>query len=404
MKVLFAGSTFPRRRDDRLPDFLWQQVRWMMRVVPAMRAFVLAPHDRGAARREEWNGVEIRRFRYFLPSALQRLVYPAIWPNLRRSPWLILQLPFLLLAEFLATLRWTKRERFDLVYSHWFMPQGVACGLAALATGTPHAFTSHSSDVAVMRRMPLVGPWLVRLLVRRAIAITAVSTRSRDIIASFFPSREWSALSSKVAVIPMGVDLASWKDAGQKGRGSPAELLFVGRLAEKKGVEYLLEAMAADPLRSMNARLSIAGDGPLDKTLRSRAEALGLRQRVRFLGFIAGPAKIDLFRSAGIVVVPSIVTESGDAEGMPVVLLEALAAGKICVATDASGAPDILRGGDAIVVPQRSAAALSAAIAHAIGMADSDRQAMSAQARETAERYSWDMIARLHARHLLPSA
>lgn len=402
MKVLFTGSTFPRWRDDRLPDFLWQQVRWMTRVVPAMRAFVLAPHDRGAAPREEWNGVEIRRFRYFLPAALQRLVYPAIWPNLRRSPWLILQVPFLLLSEFLATLRWTRRERFDLVYSHWFMPQGVACGLAALATGTPHAFTSHSSDVAVMRRLPLVGPWLVRFLVRRASAITAVSTRSRDMIASFFATREWAVLSSKVAVIPMGVDLAEWSDASRS--GSSTEVLFIGRLAEKKGVEYLLEAMTLEPLRSLNARLSIAGDGPLGDTLRSRAESLGVADRVRFLGFVTGAAKIDLFRRSGIVVVPSIVTDSGDAEGIPVALLEALAAGKICVATDASGAPDIVRGRDAIIVPQRSAPALSAAVARAIGMADSERRAMGGRARETAEQYRWEVIARIHARHLLPAA
>lgn len=402
MKVLFTGSTFPRRRDDRLPDFLWQQVRWMARVAPAMHAFVLAPHDRGAAAREEWNGVEIRRFRYFFPAVLQRLVYPAIWPNLRRSPWLMLQVPFLLVAEFLATLRWARRERFDLIYSHWFMPQGVACGLAALVTGTPHAFTSHSSDVAVMRRLPLIGPWLVRMLVRRARALTAVSTRSRDIIASFFSAAEWSSLSSKVAVIPMGVDLAEWRGSARK--RSPEEILFMGRLADKKGIEYLLEALTLEPLRSLDARLSIAGDGPLADDLRAKARALRIGDRVRFLGFVTGPEKVDCVRRAGVVVVPSIVTGSGDAEGVPVVLLEALAAGSICVATDASGAPDIVRGGDAFVVREKDAAALSAAIANAIRMTDDDRRSMSDRARDTAERYDWDAIARLHARHLLPAA
>ena len=402
MKVLFTGSTFPRRRDDGLPDFLWQQVRWMTRVAPTLRAFVLAPHDRGAARREQWNGVEIRRFRYFLPSALQRLVYPAIWPNLRRAPWLILQVPFLLVSEFLATLRWTRRERFDLVYSHWFMPQGVACGLAAMVTGTPHAFTSHSSDVAVMRRVPLLGPWLVRLLVRRARAITAVSTRSRDVIAGFFSAREWLSLSARVAVIPMGVDLAEWKTG--EDRGSPTEILFVGRLAEKKGVEYLLAAMTLEPLRSLDARLTIAGDGPLAESLRSEVRTLGLTDRVHFAGFVTGAAKQRCFRRAGVVVVPSVVTAGGDAEGLPVVLLEALAAGRICVATDASGAGDVVRGGDAKIVPQKDAAALSAAIATAIRMPDADRRAMSERARGTAERYGWEAIARLHARHLLPGA
>ncbi|MGH7636201.1 MAG: glycosyltransferase [Gemmatimonadaceae bacterium] len=401
MKVLFAGSTFPRRYDDTLPDFMWRQVRWMARVTPGLSAFVLAPHDASAATRETWDGVQVRRFRYLVPAALQRLVYPAIWPNLRRNPLLILQVPLLLVAEFFATLRWARRERFDLVYSHWFMPQGVACGLAALATGTPHAFTTHSSDVAVMRRLPFIGPWLVRFLVRRARAITAVSTRSRDIVASFFTSAEWERLSPKVAVIPMGVDPTEWRDIPA---GSPNELLFIGRLAAKKGVEYLLQAMTVEPLRSMDARLTVAGDGPLLEMLRARSSALGLADRVRFTGFVSGQPKRECFARAGTVVISSIITDAGDAEGLPVVLLEALAAGRTVVATDASGAPDVVSDDSALVVPQKDAAALATAIARAIAMPEHERRAMRERARAVAARHDWDAVARAHVRHLLPAS
>lgn len=403
MKVLFAASTFPRHADDQQPDFVWQQVRWLARVSPGLRAFVLAPHDAGAPRAERWEGVEIRRFRYALPESWQRLVYPAIWPNIRRAPWLVLQVPFLLASEFLATWRWIRRERFDLVYSHWFMPQGVACGLAALLTRTPHAFTSHSSDVAVMRRVPLLGPWLVRFLVRRARAVTAVSARSRDILAGFFAPDEWSRIVPRVAVIPMGVALAEWEPVAGRD-GAPRELLFMGRLVEKKGVDVLLQAMALEPLRALDVTLTIAGDGPLAGALRARAAELGLGENVRFAGYVTGERKHACFRAAGVVVVPSIVTGAGDAEGLPVALLEALAAGRVCVATDASGAPDVVRGGDAIVVPQRDAAALSEALARAVRLPDAERRAMRARARETAAAYDWDAIARAHAAHLLGAA
>lgn len=395
MKVLVAGSTFPRWPDDRLPDFLWQQVQWLGRVAD-VRVSVLAPHDRGAAAAETWEGVPIRRFRYFVPAVLERLVYPAIWPNLRRHPWLIVEVPFLLIAEFFATLRWIRQERFDMVYSHWFMPQGVACGLAALVTGTPHVFTSHSSDVALMRKLPGLGPWLVRFLVRRARAITAVSTRSRDIIAGFFSAAEWSRLSPRVAVIPMGVDASAFPETRD---GSPRELLFVGRLAEKKGVEYLLDAMTLEPLRSLDVRLSIAGDGPMLAALKARAATLGLDDRVRFLGFVTGPDKAECFRRAGIVVIPSIITASGDAEGLPVVLLEAMAAGKVCVATDASGAPDIV-GDAAFVVPEQDAQALADAVARAVRLSEVERQELSGRAQAIARRYQWGTVAREHARHL----
>jgi glycosyltransferase involved in cell wall biosynthesis len=410
VKVLFTASTFPRWRDDRLPDFVWQQVRWITRVRPDLRAFVLAPHDAGAPRIECWDGVELRRFRYFWPATLQRLAYPAIWPNIQRSPWLALQVPFLLLFEFLATLRWIRRERFAMIYSHWFMPQGVACGLAALVTRTPHAFTSHSSDVAVMRRIPVLGPWLVRLLVRRARAVTAVSTRSRDVIAGFFREDEWRGLAEKVSVIPMGVEVAQMpaSEAGSQSDEAPAfagtSLLFLGRLAEKKGVEYLLRAMATEALEPLDAELTIAGDGPLLDSLRAIVRSLGLSDRVRFPGFVTGAAKARLVRGADVVVVPSIVTAGGDAEGIPVALLEALAAGKICVATDASGAPEIVHGDAAFIVPQKDPPALARAIVAAARLSVAERRAMQTRAREAAQRFDWRLIAQEHVRRLFPAA
>lgn len=403
MKVLFAGSTFPRWPDDDLPDFVWQQVRWIGQVRPDVRPYVLAPHDAGAKRLEIREGVEIRRVRYAFPERLQRLVYPAIWPNIRRAPWLVLQVPLLLAAEFLGALRWIRAERFDFVYSHWFMPQGVACGLAALVTGTPHVYTSHSADVQVLRRVPGLGPWLVRFLTRRARAVTTVSERSRAALAAFFPPREWERLAPRVAVIPMGIELPPDTSGGPE--PDPNQVLFLGRLAEKKGVDYLLRALASEPLRSTRATLTVAGDGPLRGELQALASALGILDRVVFAGFVTGEAKAAAMRGAGVVVLPSIVTDAGDAEGMPVALLEALAAGKIVVATDASGAPEIARDGvEALLVPQRDVAALSAALARALALGPAQRSAMAASARTLGRRFEWSAIARRHASHLFGSA
>jgi glycosyltransferase involved in cell wall biosynthesis len=202
----------------------------------------------------------------------------------------------------------------------------------------------------------------------------------------------------------MGVEVAAWSDANAaETTVCGSQLLFLGRLAEKKGVEYLLEAMALDQLRSLDVRLTIAGDGPLAPELRSRAQSLGLSDRVRFVGFVTGDTRAECVRQAAIVVVPSVVTARGDAEGMPVVLLEALAAGKLCVATDASGAADVLQGGDALLVPQKDAAALATAIARAVRMTPEERRAMGARARATVRRYDWDTIAREHVRHLFPA-
>ena len=410
-KVLFTASTFPRWPGDPLPDFVWQQVRHVAAAFPSLRVFVLAPHDAGAAVREVREGVEIRRFRYFLPERLQRLVYPAIWPNLTRSPWLIVQVPFLLVCELIATLVWIRKERFALVYSHWFMPQGVACGLAALLTGTPHAFTSHSSDVRVMRKLPLLGPWLVRLLVPRARAITVVSQRSRAALASFFDAERWSEIEPRVRVLPMGLPLGEWRRALALaseprlagGRPAPRPLiLFVGRLVEKKGVGVLLEAMALEPLAALAPSLVVMGDGPLRGALEARAGALGLAARVHFVGFLAGAEKAAWFGAADAVALPSVVTAAGDAEGVPVVLAEALAAGRTCVASDASGAEEVIEDGrDGFLVRAGDAGALAAGLARALRLGEDERGQISERARRKAAGFDWEVLGEAHVRHLI---
>lgn len=405
---MFVASTFPRSPNDDVPDFVWRQVRHLSRAHRDIEALVLAPHDREAKTSEVWDGVRIRRFRYLAPASLQLLVYPAIWPNIERAPWLVFQVPFLLVAEFVAALRAIHRFKPAVVYSHWFMPQGVACGLAAWVSGTPHVLTSHSRDVGVMRKIPWLGSRIVRFIIDRARAVTVVSERSKSVLRSFYDADEWADVRCRVAVIPMGVEVNEWRrelegSAGHEieDRGDRPRLLFVGRLARKKGVPFLLEALTLEPLRSLEPVLDVLGEGPLRAELEERSRTLGLEDRVEFRGYSKGTEKAAHFREADVVVIPSIVTDEGDAEGMPVVLLEALAAGKICVATDASNAGEVMTSGrEGFIVPERDPKELSRTIFRALRLTPEERSLMSDRARERAEDFDWTVIARRHADHL----
>ena len=87
-----------------MPDFVWQQSAELKKNYPQLSLMILAPHHAGSKTSEQWNGISIRRFRYFFPDRLQLLVYPAIWPNIQHNPVLVLLVPFLLILEFIATL------------------------------------------------------------------------------------------------------------------------------------------------------------------------------------------------------------------------------------------------------------------------------------------------------------
>src|SRR5690606_27772642 len=331
-------------------------------------------HSRTSGYAEQSRDYRVTRFHYFWPFRLERLAGRGILPTLKANRFFYLQVPFLVLFQILSLLRLVRRERPDLLYAHWFCPQAISTAIVAKLTRTPFVFTTHASDVTVLGYSACAKA-LVKWVCSQAAAYTAVSTRTADKLRSMFGDEEWSQrYSAKLSVIPMGVNTAEQHiDPGALTRiksrysidGSKEVILFIGRLAEKKGVEYLLEAFSLLPpsLRG-RCQLIIAGDGYLRPRLETRASALGLKDVV-FTGFVQGEDKAALFSLARVLCIPSIVDGSGDSEGFPVVLMEGLASGKIVLASDASGAETVLvNGKSGFLFAQKSAAELAGALRH----------------------------------------
>lgn len=411
MKILITASTFPRRAGDTLPAFVLDQAVALRHADPALEIHVLAPHAAGAARREVLEGVQVHRFRYAWPESAQRLVYPAILPNLKASPWLVLQVPLLFIAEFVAVFRLCRALRPDVLYSHWFTPQAVTGALAARLLGIRHVFTTHSSDVTVWRRVPWLGPVIVRAVVAGAAAGTAVSRRTQGRLRAFFSDAQWSRVVHKLHVMPMGVPAGTGTDASSATRAAaraafgiidqPA-LVFLGRLTPKKGLAVLLEALWGLIATRPDVMCLIAGEGELRDEVADAIQG-GLAANVRLLGHVSGARKQQLLLAADVFVVPSVIAPDGDAEGLPVALLEGLAAGRVCIASDASGADDILtRGVDGFIVPAGDAAALGAALLGALELDPHARARLEARARERAAEFMWPALAGRYRRLLLP--
>jgi glycosyltransferase involved in cell wall biosynthesis len=158
--------------------------------------------------------------------------------------------------------------------------------------------------------------------------------------------------------------------------GEPIVLGTACRLAPQKGLPYLLDAMSAVVARSPRlVRLDIAGEGSLREDLDAKVAALGLREHVRFLGFVADmPA---FYRS-----IDAFVLSAVSDEGLPLVVLEAMASGLSVVATDVGGTKEALRDGvDGRIVPPRDVTALAKALLEIIA-SDSLCQSMGARARD----------------------
>jgi glycosyltransferase involved in cell wall biosynthesis len=410
IRVLITASTLPRWPGDAVPSFVLDQAVALIHSSPVTAVEILAPHDAGAARDEIMQGIPVHRFRYFWPASLQRLAYPAILPNIRQHWWLALQVPLFMIAEVCAILAHARRFRPTVIYSHWFMPQALAGGLAAWFLGIPHVFTTHSSDVEVLRRIPLLGPALVRRIVQSCRAYTAVSRRTADRLQDFFRPAAWHSIGSRLRIIPMGVNVTELSDRGPAqqastrqmlGLGETPVLLFLGRLTEKKGLPDLLRAVAELRHARQPFQLVIAGDGELSEMIEKQVRELELGKQVRLPGFVTGEQKLAYLAAASVVVVPSIVTASGDVEGLPVSLMEGMAAGKLCVASDESGADAVITDGtDGFITPAGDPAMLAATLIRVLELDPSAASAIGERAALRAQEFDWARIAIAHYQHL----
>ncbi len=146
----------------------------------------------------------------------------------------------------------------------------------------------------------------------------------------------------KVEVIPMGVDLKGLFTPDPSVPRKTDELLFVGRLVEKKGVQSLLEAIPNVMEKHPTVRLVLAGSGPMEQELKQQAQRLHLSGRVDFLGMVAQTQLPALYQRATIAIFPFVVAKSGDQEGFGLVQVEAMGCECPVIAGDLPAIHDII--------------------------------------------------------------
>lgn len=352
---------------------------------------MLAPNFPGGPQREVMDGVEIRRFNYFVPR-WQALCYRSgMLPNLKKSLLLWVQVPFYLGSLLWSILKLIRTEAVDLIHAHWVVPQGIVTGLVRMLVRAPVVLTVHGGDIFAFRGG--TGRIFKRFALRHASVCTANSAFTRDQILQ-------TCSHIPVNIVPMGVDLSAFhparKDPLLRDRLAVGGemVLFVGRLVEKKGAHHLLTAMRQVLESFPKATLVLVGDGTQRRELEGMAERLGIARSVRFLGKLPHEQLPEYYAAADLFVGPSVVDSSGDTEGLGVVFIEAAAAGLAIVGTSVGGISDVLiHESTGIAVPPESPADVAGAIERLLGNSDL-RQRLGAAARQHAlSQFSWDHVA-----------
>lgn len=350
--VLVLASTYPRWADDHEPGFVHELCK---RLLPHFHVIALVPDAPGADPDGLLDGVEVVRYRY-APRPLQTLVFNGgIVTNLRRSRWKWALVPGFVLAQWWAARRILRQRRVDAIHAHWLIPQGLIARALRRSHGTPYLVTSHGGDLFGLRGALLTR--LKRRVASDASGMTVVSTAMRD------EAHRLGLRPPRLDVLPMGVDLVERFKPDAKIARESGQLLFVGRLVEKKGLRYLLEALPDIRKSRPDTTLIVAGFGPERPALEAQIKALGQSNAVHFIGPVSQSDLPRLYQRASIVVAPFVKAASGDQEGLGLVVVEALGCGAHVIVSDLPATREL---GEAIPGLYRTAPANHQAISDAV--------------------------------------
>ena len=339
-KILWLTSSYPRYKSDSASIFL----RFLASAIQQddLDVHVLAPDHTGPRQPLEDQGITLHHFRYFLPRSQQKLAYGfGILPNLRSRPWLYFQIPFFLVSMVISTWRLLRKFRPELIHAHWLFPQGTIAVMLGKILDIPVVITTHGGDVFGLQGS-LLGR-IKRWSIRNCSAWTSNTGKTAQAVGAGLPA---------VHVIPMGIDFQKFHlnhDHTFLLEKDPDGfiLLFVGRLAEKKGVSDLIKAFSLLPAEMQNqTKLWIVGDGEKRDELEKQVIDLGINLRVKFWGCIPNEQLPPYYAAADIFIAPSIIDSSGDTEGQGVVLLEALASKTAIISTRVGGIEEVIRHGE----------------------------------------------------------
>jgi phosphatidyl-myo-inositol dimannoside synthase len=395
LNLLFLTQTYPRFPGDTSGPFIRDLALGLVR--GGDRVTVLTPHSEGLAPAWDDSGVEVVTFRY-APERYEVLGYGRSLEadeNVKTGAAGVA--PFYAIGAWRA-LRRLRSRRFDLVHAHWIVPNGLAAAaVCGGARGVPLAIGLHGSDVFLAEKPGVRA--VARWALSRSRLLTGCSPELVDRVLALALPTGYPAERSRI--IPYGVDVAAFspdparRPLWRRRLGIPETaplLLGVGRMATKKGFQVLIEILPALLAGHPELRVVLAGGG--DLLARFQAATRQWRGRVFLPGSVQRDTLPDLYRAADVFVLPAVHDAKGNVDGLPNVILEAMASGLPVVASGISGIPLAVEDGrTGRLVPERDGPALLGAIRQMLADPDAAR-GMGEQGRRKAEsELTWDAVA-----------
>jgi len=338
--MLVLTTTFPKSKNDfGTPRFVYDLSENLSR--RNIQTFVLTPDNP-----ENKNKVEIisenysiYRFKYFLKKNQMLTTGEGILPSIKKTKQNLLLIPFLIIFQFINTLSMIRKYKIDIISSHWLVPSGLIGAIMQRFLKRKNYVIVHAAALYLLEKLPF-GNKIANFIYKNSTRFFIVSNYGKQQFYKLLSKPDIVLYNKKVKVLPMGAytKLFTQKIKKKTFPKNSFNILFLGRIVEKKGLIYAIEAIKK--INDKDIYFHICGDGPLSKVLKNFTKENNLTKNIKFYGRISEEDKIILLNSTDLLLVPSIETSAGDKEGLPVVILEALSAGLPIIATNVGGISD----------------------------------------------------------------
>ena len=390
LRIVCPTYWYPQHANDTQATYVHDINRHLVR--RGNQVTVVTPGDRSLPAEDRFDGVDVVRFPMELPSDLTygRVAQGRV--SLLGRFARVAVMAHYIQAQYRATVSVARERGAEVLHAHWAIPTGPPAVFAARRLEIPSVITMHGGDVYVNPEQGYdfptrwyVGPPL-RWTLSHANALTAITEDCRQ------HALRAGAPDRSIRLIFNGTDLRRFSPApngtGVDPRFGPQMIFACRQLFPRKGIRFLVEAVARLKPRFPELKLVLAGDGFERPALVKLAEKLGIGDDVTFLGWVPNVTLPQYYRAAAISVIPSLE------EGFGIPAAEAMGCEVPVVASDAGGLPEVVEHGvTGLVVPRGDTPALAEAIGSLLEDPERRRR-MGIAGRERALRlFDWDRSA-----------
>ena len=344
LRVCIFTHTFPRYPGDTVAPFMGELAEAIAR--KGQRVFVLTPFDRNLKVKNR-RLYKIIPYRYIFADRLHILGYSrTLKGDKTLGAGVYLLAPLMYLFAFMALLKLVRKEKIDVICSHWIIPNGFIAALVAKITKIPFTVTIPGSDIYLGSK---------NFIFRNMVGVAAKAA-GYVISDSYHYLKQLNDLGyypENKTIIPYGVNSQKFVIASRdyeimsklKINSDSLIVLAVGRMVSKKGFVYLVEAMPKVIEKIPEVKLILVGDGGERNLLEKKVKEFGIERNVIFAGTISYKELSKYYNLADIFIMPSIKDEKGNIDASPVALMEAMMTGLPVVASRFSGNTDFVKSG-----------------------------------------------------------